>query len=250
MMYFLLRPFRVAGLITAFCLASFIPASASESWKDQGAATPNWAGLYIAGSVGYGFGTGKDTVELSGFPTTRDNVDIDGFTGTVAIGYDHMVSSNLLVGVFADYAFGKLDGSGERFYPLGSPAEPFDVSIDNMWSVGARLGLVTSRDSLLYVTAGYTQADLRYSDQFDTGHWDLKGYFLGAGFEKMLRAGWFMRAEYRFSDYGKETIFEDTPGCAPSCLERERLDTKMHALRLGIVYKLGGESVMAQEAYK
>jgi outer membrane immunogenic protein len=117
-----------------------------------------------------------------------------------------------------------------------------------MWSIGARMGLVSSSHGLWYVTAGYTQADLRYSDAFDTGHWDLKGYFLGAGFERMLRTGWFLRAEYRFTDYGKETIFEG--GCTLSCIERERLDTKMHAVQLGLVYKLGGESVAARESYK
>jgi outer membrane immunogenic protein len=243
-------PVRFAALALVALFASFAPASAGGGLKDGGpVGAPNWGGLYIAGSVGYGFGTAKDTLELATPPTTsRDNVDIDSFIGTVAVGYDHMVSSNFLVGIFGDYTFGKLDGSGERVYPLGAPAEPFDVSIDNMWSVGARMGLVSSAHGLWYVTAGYTQADLRYSDAFDTGHWDLKGYFLGAGFETMLRTGWFLRAEYRFTDYGKETIFEG--GCTPSCEERERLDTKMHALRLGLVYKLGGESVASRESYK
>lgn len=193
----------------------------------------NWSGFYIGGSVGYGIADTAFTHTLEP-DTARYDTSSDGVTGTIAIGYDVNLHSNLVAGVFADYTFGELDGSGA--YAIGEPS-PYSLEYDDTWAIGARLGLARPGGSLWYVTAGYTETDLTLSDDFGTLSRDLKGYFLGAGVEQNLHHhGLSLKLEYRFSDYGSETLYEEVVGC---CLERYEIDSKVHAIRLGLSYKFG-----------
>ncbi|WP_083567756.1 outer membrane beta-barrel protein [Hyphomicrobium sp. CS1GBMeth3] len=215
---------------------------ASADHRPPGAAS-DWSGPYIAASVGYGLAEVDHSLTLESddfFDVVSSSPSADGVTGTVAIGYDRQLTPDFLLGVFADYTFGELDGSGRRVYPDDSTFR-FSLEYDNVWAVGARLGYIRSEHTLLYLTAGYTEADLEYSDEFGSGDYDLKGYFLGAGLEHNIRDNLYLKLEYRFSDFGDETIFEETTSsCAADCTEREEADTHIHAIRLGVAYKFGG----------
>lgn len=215
----------------------------------------DWSGVYIAGSVGYGIADAEDEITLDGSTFSgviSSHPDADGVTGTVAIGYDRQLDSHFVAGVFADYTFGELDGSGTRVYPNGD-AFRFNLEYDNAWAIGARLGYTRSEHTLWYVTAGYTEADLSYSDQFGSVDKDLQGFFLGAGVEHNIRDNFFLKLEYRYSNYGDETIFEDTATsgpCGTECYEREDIDTDIHSIRLGIAYKFGGPAPAAPAPLK
>ena len=60
------------------------------------------------------------------------------------------------------------------------------------------------------------------------------GYFVGAGIDSRLAASnWFLRLEYRFSDFDSERLFR---------AEDFRIDAEpsMHTARLTLTYKFGG----------
>lgn len=205
-----------------------------------------WGGLYIAGSVGWGFANTDYSHKATGYSGGFD-ADNDGVTGTIAIGYDRVVRDGILVGVFTDYTFGELDGTSSYDIPSSPPPNTVGLSIDNAWAVGARVGLI--RDSILwYATAGYTHARLD-TDVEELGDEGLDGYFIGAGFEKMLRDCWSLKVEYRFSDYGKTTLFDDVVtggGCGTACRNKIDTDNEVHSIRVGLSYKFNAPREQAE----
>ena len=81
---------------------------------------------------------------------------------------------------------------------------------NHAWSIGGRLGFLSSPSTLLYVSAGWTQvsieADLSFTvddTQFRRSlDKDRDGWFVGAGIETQLGwlgSDWSLRGEYRFS---------------------------------------------------
>src|SRR5690606_20868990 len=97
------------------------------------------------------------------------------------VGYDRQINPNIILGVFADYAFGDL----KRTETLGGMARIKSDIGNNNWAVGARLGFVHSCCTMWYVNAGYTQADHEWSLGTPWGEIGddktLDGYFVGGG---------------------------------------------------------------------
>lgn len=207
-----------------------------------------WTGVYIAGSVGYGISTTEINhfASISGESTviTRQNDDVsgDGATGTIAIGYDRQLGGYLL-GVFADYTFGELDGSGTLFAdrPGGAAAyvEPYEITYDNTFAIGARFGVIREHNTLLYATAGYTQTELEFDGEINE---DLSGYFVGLGVEQKVRDGLSLKLEYRYSAFEDADILNSTSTrCGSTCTQRIDSESEIHAIRVGVAYKFERE---------
>lgn len=203
----------------------------------------DWGGLYIGASVGY---AGSDTefkhtliVPPLGYnESDKYDLDANGVTGTLTVGYDHVLRDRWVLGAFVDYTFGELDDEGTKFYPAPVNGDRFHVSYDNMWAVGAKIGYIFDPNLMGYMTVGYTSADFEFRDGFGNLDEDLDGYFIGAGLERKIRGGLSLNLDYRYSDYGDETLYEErVAGC---CYERYDLDHSIHSIRLGLVYRFGG----------
>lgn len=202
-----------------------------------------WGGLYIGASVGY---AGSDTefthtlvVPAFGFDESdKYDLDANGVTGTITIGYDHALRDRWVLGAFVDYTFGELEDEGTKFYPAPVNADRFRVTYDNIWAVGAKIGYIFDPNLMGYMTVGYTAADFEFRDGFGTLHEDLDGYFIGAGLERKIRGGLSLNLDYRYSDFGDETLYEErNKNC---CYERYDLDHSIHSIRLGLTYRFGG----------
>jgi outer membrane immunogenic protein len=148
--------------------------------------TWNWTGFYL----GVGIGGGAQEVDGIVDGGNNDvNVGGEGVLGTVVLGYDRQFGPGWVAGVFVDYDFSGISDD------LGN-GQSFDHNYS--WSVGARLGGLITPRTLLYGTAGYTQAEFELTG-FNADTAD--GYFVGAGIEHMLRENWTLKLEYRYSDY-------------------------------------------------
>ena len=88
--------------------------------------------------------------------------------------------------------------------------------------------MLSSPTTLWYGTAGYTQTEFDLKAQL--GLPDFKGYFVGGGVESQLVGGWNLRAEYRFSQFDSETIFEEL-----------NAEPSSHSARVTLTYKWGRE---------
>jgi outer membrane immunogenic protein len=198
------------------------------------AAGPNWNGFY----AGVGIGAGALVADK---PVTGHHYDYEedvlqsyrigstefggeGAFGIVTIGYDRVLRPGWVGGVFADFDFGSSISSEVNFFSRSA-----SIDQNHSWAIGARLGFLTSPGTLIYGNVGYTQTDL---DIFDFGSETFDGYFVGAGIETFLRDNWTLKLEYRYSDFGEETVFDGRFASA-------ELDPSTHTARLVLSYKFG-----------
>lgn len=206
---------------------------------------PTWTGFYI----GAGIGGGAIVHDLSirddlGPLLDFDGIGGEGIFGTAIIGWDWQFGRNGVFGVFADYDFSDISTETSVF------GGDMDTSIDHedTWSVGARLGWLATPGTLIYATAGYTEAQLEHSISFDNvlgfdtfgRDRTFSGYFVGGGIDTRLGASnWFARLEYRFTDFDSERIlradFDDD-----FLRTRADLEPSMHTGRLTLTYKFTG----------
>lgn len=194
--------------------------------------------------------------------------------GTVQVAYDRLIHDRILIGAFADFDFypdgdstfssgGRGGGPGPGptllFAPPPSPTISGNLDLDNVWSVGLRLGYLVTPRVLLYGVGGYTQAQVEGSVTANLGPAgsvtaafddNMSGWFIGAGAELKLRKDVSLKFEYRYADYGNNKFAETAGGfavarcfdyCAPAHTTSVDgdLDLTIHTARVVLVLKLG-----------
>ncbi len=193
--------------------------------------------------------------------------DWKGF-GTLQVAYDRLIHDRILIGAFADIDF-YIDGESafsEKYYH-GSAQIDGNFDLNNVWSVGGKLGFLVTPRVLLFGVGGYTEAriDASASASFK---WDglpvhtvsmdfpdeLRGWFVGGGAELKLRKDVSLRLEYRYSHFGSESVsasghFVDGPWTIYGGDVKSRivtdvnshadLDMDIHSVRAALVLKLG-----------
>jgi outer membrane immunogenic protein len=167
----------------------------------------SWTGFYVGAAVGVGIGSTDIESEL--------DIGLKGAQGIVSVGYDRQLNDRVVVGLFADYAFGDVDGN------LGE----LNLAISNQWGIGGRLGFLVTQSSLWYATAGWTRADFDLSAGGDSIGDSIDGFFIGGGVEQVLSRNVSLKLEYRFSSYDDVNI------------DGGKFENDVHSVRLGFNYK-------------
>lgn len=186
----------------------------------------NWTGLNI--NVGAGSGAwSADTSTLNnttgapilGFVQTQGG---KGGLGKVGIGYDYQYNNNFVVGLLADYDFADLKGTIQDQGPFyaGNIKEQYS------YAAGARIGWLFSPDTLTYIDGGWSRAHFSSATMVttfagvpstvSTPAFNKNGWFLGLGMDTQIVPDWFLRAEYRYAEYGKTNLQEGTSTTAIS----------------------------------
>lgn len=196
-------------------IAAFLGMSTSVYAADLGGSmkdTPvydapatSWTGLYIGVGIGGGasvtdlgvnvYDERDESFELFGL----DGIGGEGILGTAQLGYDYQLSSRLLIGAFVDYDFSGIS-TEVRFLENST-----DLDLDHMWTIGARLGLLATPDTLVYALLGYTQGEFS-ADDFDV-NLDVEGWTFGGGIETRLTENWSIKGEYRFTQFDEESFY-------------------------------------------
>lgn len=235
----------------------------------------NWTGFY--GAVGIGFGATVDTLTHNGYTTfewTGEPVYYqrthdfggDGVLGTIQAGYDYQFpASRWLVGAFVDYDWENFEATHEEsgvnggFWNFNKK-----ITLENQWSVGGRFGFLTTPDTLFYGLVAYSQASVKASvdgwrDLYGVPLYDLSGdstldgVTVGAGLETHLRDNWFLKLEYRFSQFSSDTAFDRYYNRRRFIEAVERgyadhhwaeVDADVHTARLSLVYKFSRQGVV------
>jgi len=231
---------------------------------------PNWTGFYIGVGGGGAFAQHEHSAKLTettqplyGDPVVNafrlwdlDNGRSHAF-GTVTIGYDHLLRSHWVAGIFVDYDFG--NGKDDARILAVGPLSNINVSNDfrHAWSIGGRLGFLSSPNTLLYLSTGWTQVSI----DRDVSFWldgtlhrhsfdkDRDGWFIGAGIETQLawlHPGLSLRGEYRFTrldDEHRRLDLGEAAYCGEACVMNRRFDfdhdIDVHSLRVVLAYKFG-----------
>jgi len=195
----------------------------------------NWSGIYGGGAIGYASATTETSLDVAGF---NDVLTVDGFGGegfafTGVAGADAQIG-NVVLGGWGSWTADALETTINAQVPGLISGDLVTTEIEQRWAIGGRAGYLVTDRTLLYALVGYTQAkmsDLKIpplAASFATP--DLTGIVYGGGIEIQLERGLFLRAQYTYSDFDRESI-ELAPGIG--------LDIAPHVQEasVGITYK-------------
>lgn len=228
-----------AALLSAFLTGSALAADTVVN-HDQApvpAATSSfvWTGGFVGLNAGYAWGKSRYSNEY------RDliNYDPDGWLGGLYAGYNHQFDNRLVLGIDADVNITRIKSSAT---PYTADVLRDDLvansKIKHSGAIRGRVGYAADR-FMPYIAGGVSFARYRF-DAYEIGSGfeifretkTLTGWNVGAGVEYAATDNLILRAEYRYSDFGRKTFTQ------PDILvERARIDLKTHDVRFGIAYK-------------
>lgn len=118
---------RTFGFVATALAVAFSATSASA----QGP----WTGLYLGANVGYG--TAADT-----------NPKVNGVVGGIHGGYNWQFNQ-IVAGIEGDYSFSGMNAA------TSIAGTTFDMDVDSIWSIRARLGFLATSNLMIFGTVGY-----------------------------------------------------------------------------------------------
>src|SRR5665213_2111242 len=236
--------FTMGGAAAALLLTSMAPAVAqmSPAPPPPPMAPPppppmmmsamNWSGLYAGVELGGDFANFPGSVTVGAIPGGAGSTIplYRSYSGSIAgggqLGYNWQFQNNWVLGGEVDF---KGDGSQRvttlgvaRLFPFAAPFvanDSFRASTSWNGSARARLGYAWG-PALPYITGGVAFADASLKSNFvplavgavafpgssASDSTTLIGWTIGAGLEYALNPSWSLGAEYRYSDYGNDTV--------------------------------------------
>lgn len=181
-----------------------------------------WTGFYVGGQLGGGWGRS----EIAGI-----GYNANGVVGGLHAGYNQQFGS-IVAGVEGDFEATSMKGSTAFAGTLLKTRAPWQGSLR------ARVGVAFDR-ALIYATGGVAFASLRnevivppFASSTSTTR---AGWTVGAGVEYAIDNNWSVRAEYRYTDYGRFNV-----GFFPLGSANTRF--RENAVRVGVSYRFGGAS--------
>lgn len=254
--------------LAGFAGAAFILAAGAHPANAQcgvGCDGPtNWNGFWLGAGVGGSFDmidhkyVNRNALGAVIDYGTESERGADGFIGTVGAGFDWQIRDRWVIGAFADFDFGNVEHTTVNTWTTGYGS--WQIEQNNAWTVGARVGLVTTNTSMIYGLIGYSQTsldvnvhaeDTAYVNPFDySDDLTLHGLVLGAGLEHDLGHGFSLKGEYRFTDYGKERFLDGTVSDLEGNFETDDFDVNSHSVRMSLVYKFARERAVEEVSYK
>jgi iron complex outermembrane receptor protein len=228
-----------------------------------------WAGFYVGGTIGYGWGkSSTDTVfsdpaTASQLLATNGSRKLDGAIGGAQGGYN-WVAGNLLAGVEADLNYAgqrarmRAGCPGEVCNPalVGIVSDPSVVALSDQgqkleWfaTLRGRLGATVTPNALAYITGGLAVGEVMTAGTvfgFDgdgnpvntivSSHNTKGGWTIGGGLEGRLVGNWTAKLEYLYLDLGSvATVPTPVANSTVAVAFNSRITDNI--VRVGINYK-------------
>lgn len=222
------------ALLLVACTASPVAAQTppiSLSAKDFG---PVWTGFYVGGAFGVGGMANNLSSAGGGLATTVNGTGGSGVLGSIYGGIDYQILPRAVVGVLAEATLASISGTNSATVPGANASITSQPNFG--WAVLARAGFLANSSTLIYFTGGYAGQNLQTSGTASafgstasfSRNDSFNGWTVGPGFEAMLGRNWATKLEYRYSQFGSQTINGIT------------MTPSIHAVRAGLTYKFGG----------
>jgi outer membrane immunogenic protein len=201
----------IFGLVITSGFALTTPALA------QSASDVTWSGPYVGVNLGYGGGDFKYNAAGSTDPaganpaSGRLRQSSNGVIGGGQIGYNHELPSGIVLGLETDIAAADI-GANTSFSSVDAEGNPTATNsnskIDYLGTVRGRVGNAMFDGRFLpYVTGGFAYGGVKSSAVgFSTPTNTQTGWTAGAGAEYALTRHLSMKAEYLYTDLGRDTI--------------------------------------------
>lgn len=212
-----------------------------------------WQGLYFGGSLGFG-ASNYDLGGTYAAPTPPLNVDLNlpdlggegAFVGLQA-GYNHQMSDRIVVGLQLDGTFTGITNDTALNATLGTDtlSATYDLSPSTIYTLAARVGYLTSPDTMVYGLLGYSRAnysgDLNVSINgtsvfADDYSFSMDGAAIGVGMETRLSARTTLGVEYRYNHMGRYELYNGPLGLAASDTLNAGFDASIHTARVFLNY--------------
>jgi outer membrane immunogenic protein len=253
--------FKTLIAATALLIAGVGAASAADvpmPVKAPPAAAYNWAGFYIGGDAGYGWG--RSTTEAHLLPGTgglirraHNKFDMNNWIAGGQIGYNWQ-QANWIFGFEAD-----AQATGEKgrlsflcsaaciFIPPGS-STALNQKLEWFSTLRSRTGYAFFPTAMWYLTGDVVFAGIRSDTSYfvpnvgtGTGSRTTTraGWTLGTGTEFQLVGNWTGKVEYLYMDLGHFTFGDVFPFPAASAGTRINYNSHLtdHILRAGVNYR-------------
>jgi high affinity Mn2+ porin len=227
----------------------------------------DWTGFYAGGHAGYAVGLSDWTATQAGVatPSLSGSLDLfqgyDFFKGTGSYllgfqaGYNYLLTSRLMLGAEADVSFPSVLGASQTIAsPLIGQAI-YRNQVEMSGTMRGRLGYAFG-DWLLYATGGFaysfdhlTRTQVSGAAAAGTAvAGTVENLFMvpriggaaGAGIEIALTPRWLARLEYLYTGYASRGA--DFPAGA----QHFNSDLAVHAVRIGLDYRLGRDRIDPQ----
>lgn len=202
----------------------------------------SFTGCYGGGALGYSAALSDTSLNATGIGTVAsvDSLAAQGGSVTALAGCDMQVGkSPLVLGVWGDHSWSEAEFSVD----IG-PATVLETGVDTSWAIGGRAGYVVVPGAMVYLKAGYTQAELNDISFPATplakplSVPTLDGYVFGGGAEVGLGSGLYLQVDYSYADYDQADI-------ALSPTTSLGLDVDVQTARVGILFRLWGDEASA-----
>jgi outer membrane immunogenic protein len=211
------------------------------------AAVHSWTGCYIGGHVGFAGGD-KKIYNAAGVELPDFNHDLgSGFIGGGQIGCNFWQQGRWVLGIEGQVSWADLNGSAG---PTGATFGPntFRTEADMIGSIAARLGYAfgATGQTMIFAKGG---AAFIHEQFFQTGlagftaqsSEDVRwGWMVGGGLEHAFSGNWSFKAEYNYSNFGKDNVDLCTPANVCTAFQ---IRQDVHLVKFGINYKFGGPVV-------
>ena len=203
----------------------------------------NWAGPYVGVETGYSWVHDKDDGYIpckdskSGCSDVADNRANGALLG-LNLGYNFLLSNQWLLGIgteFKSYSADKQNAySSDNRFQLKS-------SFDDKFSLLAKAGYLVNDKSLVYVNGGWTNAKIKRDfidrdlPQYSESHkaWQ-DGWTAGLGGEYNFYQNLTAKIEYRYSDFGSESIY--IPYFSNLSNNNQKQNTYQNEFTMGVAY--------------
>ncbi len=236
-----------------------------------------WAGFYVGGTIGYGWGKSNtdtafsDPVSAGQLFATSESRKLEGAIGGAQGGYNWL-AGNILASVEAD-----LNYSGQRAKMragcpgavcnpalVGIVGDPSVLAISEQgqkleWfaTLRGRLGATITPDALAYVTGGLAVGEVMTAGTvfgFDgdgnpvntivSSHNTKAGWTVGGGIEGRLAGNWTAKLEYLYLDLGSVSTVP-TPAANSTVVVAFNSRVSDNIVRAGINYKFDPNEIWA-----
>lgn len=188
--------FKHTSAIAAALLATTAPLLAADALEHAPQATYDWSGIYVG--IGAGAGGLVHEVGIPLIDTSFNGIGAEGVFGEFTVGYDHMLSERMLLGV---YGTARLGGIKSELSVLGGLLAG-DITADYGFDLIARAGYLATPETLVYVLGGYSYQHFDLSSNVGFSEdWESNGFTAGFGLETALSDRLSLKGEYRYSQY-------------------------------------------------
>lgn len=236
------------GLLLILGAVIAVPVLVIADGYMRAAEAGGWTGCYLGAAGGYSSANTDTKITQGAFVVDVDSLGYAGGTYAGLLGCDLQVAPKIVLGVFGDYSKANNADFDVTIAP-GFNGSIVHTGLDTSWAVGGRAGYLVTPGALVYVLAGYTQANTQdisfpaFVGAKPISVPTLDGYVVGGGVETSIGSGWFLQTQATWANYDAAVIALNANPNGPKL----SLDTDVLSARVGLTYKFGTETPIVRD---